>query len=419
MATSKSRIARLASTVATCTQQIDDYLNQNSLPHPSFDANAPLHLGLPPHIEQLRTEVLDATQELNDLLREPRDILFDHHHNQLVYFQLITRFDIAKKVPIDGEITYGDLAARVGVDESALCRIIRFGIAHRVFLEPRPGVIVHSAASKQIAVNRVMADWTHFNVDVMLPAANYLVEALAKWPLAEEPNQTGFCLGYNTENSFYTELTKDPERARIFSSAMTFLTTGDDFALHHLTDNYPFGDLGTGTVVDVGGSRGDVGFAIARKYPDLHLVVEDLPKVSALSKEEPGVNVKFVAHDFFNEQPVKDADVYIYRWCLHNWPDKYCTKALRALIPALKKGAKVLIMEFVMPPPSVLPNLVERRLRAMDVTMLEIGNAKERTLEEWKDLFEKTDERFEMKGVVQPPGSRLSILEFEWLGEGA
>ncbi|KAI3318836.1 putative O-methyltransferase [Xylariaceae sp. AK1471] len=416
MATRQSRIAQLASIVAKNTQQIDDYLAQKGLPYPSFEPDSPVDLGLPPEIEQLRGAVLEATQELNDLLQGPRDLLFNHHHNQLLYLKLISRFGIAKRVPVDGEITYGDLAASVGVDEAALCRILRLGIAHRIFREPRPGVIAHSAASRQIADDAGIADWVGSSVDDMWPSAEKVVDALTKWPLAQEPNQTGFNLANETSDSFYAELEKDPERARRFGGAMSFFTTGEGYSLRHLTDNYNWGAIGTGTVVDVGGSHGDAAFAIARQYSDLNLIVQELPEVVKSSKEEPGLKVKFMVHDFFNEQPIKDADIYLYRWILHNWPDKYCIQILTALVPALKPGARILIMDFVMPPPLVLPNLIDRKLRAMDVTMMEFGNAKERNLDEWKDLFEQADQRFMLQKVIQPPGSNLNILELEWQG---
>lgn len=52
----------------------------------------------------------------------------------------------------------------------------------------------------------------------------------------------------------------------------------------------------------------------------------------------------------------------------------------------------------------------------MDLTMLEIGNAKERDLTEWKGLLEQADPRFIFKSMKQPPGSRLAILEAIWEG---
>jgi hypothetical protein len=63
-------------------------------------------------------------------------------------------------------------------------------------------------------------------------------------------------------------------------------------------------------VVDLGGSHGDAAFALARKHPNLHLIVQDLPPVIAQSKEEEGLDVKFTTHDFFEKQPVTGADVY-------------------------------------------------------------------------------------------------------------
>jgi len=144
---------------------------------------------------------------------------------------------------------------------------------------------------------------------------------------------------------------------------MSFFTTGEGYSLRHLTDGYPWDSIAPGTVVDLGGSHGDAAFALALKYPSLHLIVQDLPAVTANSKENKEMSVKFMAHDFFEEQPVKGADVYYYRWTLHNWSDKYCIKTLKALSSALKKGSRVLIMDVVMPPPGALPNDFDRKLR--------------------------------------------------------
>lgn len=74
---SQSRIAQLASAVAHHTQRVDSYLAEKNLPQPSFDADSPVHLGLPADIEQSRVAALQASQELNELLQGPRDLLFN------------------------------------------------------------------------------------------------------------------------------------------------------------------------------------------------------------------------------------------------------------------------------------------------------------------------------------------------------
>ena len=70
-----------------------------------------------------------------------------------------------------------------------------------------------------------------------------------------------------------------------------------------------------------------------------------------------------MSHDFFTQQPVKNADVYLIRWCLHNWSDEYSIKILRALIPALKPGARVLVNDGVLPEPNTIDPWDEKIMR--------------------------------------------------------
>jgi predicted O-methyltransferase YrrM len=150
-----------------------------------------------------------------------------------------------------------------------------------------------------------------------------------------------------------------------FKSAMQFLQTFPGLETSYIISNFPWATLGAGTVVDVGGSHGFVAIDLAKAFPELKLIVQDLPAViedAKKSVEEYG-RVEFMAHDFFTEQPVKGADVYYFRWILHDWSDKYCIKILKALIPALKKGAKVVLSERCLEPPCTLPISKERWYR--------------------------------------------------------
>jgi hypothetical protein len=70
-----------------------------------------------------------------------------------------------------------------------------------------------------------------------------------------------------------------------------------------------------------------------------------------------------MSHDMFSEQPVAGADVYLLRFVLHDWSDKYCVKVLKQLIPALKRGAKVVIQDHLLPEPGALGMLQEMQLR--------------------------------------------------------
>lgn len=119
----------------------------------------------------------------------------------------------------------------------------------------------------------------------------------------------------------------------------------------------------------VGGSFGFVCILLATTFPNIHFVVQDLPEVVATgaSKLPPALadRVNFMAHDFLTEQPVKNADIYFFRWIFHNWSDKYCIQILRNLIPALKPGAVILINDNCLPEPNTLTLWPEERIRCV------------------------------------------------------
>lgn len=195
--------------------------------------------------------------------------------------------------------------------------MLRFAIANHVFTEKEHGYLSHSATSRWLVEDETASPWLASQVTTVLPAQVATGEALEKWPNGEEASQSGYMVANNAnEPSFYLHMSKDPERVRNFSCAMKNFANAPGNALRHLVDNYPWGDLGSGTVVDMGGSTGAAAFAIAEKFPDLNVIVQDLPDTVSQAKEKPGVNVKFQAHSFFDEQPVKGADLYMSRWCL-------------------------------------------------------------------------------------------------------
>ena len=134
----------------------------------------------------------------------------------------------------------------------------------------------------------------------------------------------------------------------------------------HVIEAFDWSSITDGTVVDIGGSNGATMAALSERYPSLHCIVQDLsstvarrPPLSLHRKD----GVSFMAHDFFHEQPCKQADVYFFRLVLHDWSDEHATQILRALIPALKPGCHILLNEWCLPEPNTVSLLEERRLR--------------------------------------------------------
>lgn len=166
-----------------------------------------------------------------------------------------------------------------------------------------------------------------------------------------------------------------PERAGRFAGAMKWLGKAPAFSPQGLVNAFPWQpDPGSSqfTVVDIGGGLGHVSHALATSEhgSKAHFVVQDLADIvnkaqSALSGKGVPEKIRFQVHDFFEEQPVHGADVYLLRMILHDWSDKYATKILRALVPALKPGAKVVINDRVIPGRHQVHYLVEREARSV------------------------------------------------------
>jgi O-methyltransferase domain len=246
------------------------------------------------------------------------------------------------------------------------------------------------------------------------------------------------------QHSVYEELSKYPERVIRFKDAMKYFQSAPGFEVARVLDSFDWDAVKDGTVVDVGGSHGVVSIELARRFPLLRFVVQDRDEVVAESSltvpEDVADRVTFMAYDFFTEQPVKNADAYFFRWIFHNWSDKYCVKILRALIPALKPGAWLLIQDLLLPEPGTMSCYRERNMRwvcypvvelksgfhtdpssfrATDLGMMGFTNSKERDRNDWIELLKEADPGFVLKNIKTPPKSELSLVEIVWEGQPA
>ena len=109
--------------------------------------------------------------------------------------------------------------------------------------------------------------------------------------------------------------------------------------------------------------------------------------------------VKFMQHSFFDPQPIHDASIFFIRQCLLNWNNDNCIRILQAFVPALEKckaNTPLLINEAIVPELGVKTKLEERDFRQMDVCMLVLRGAKQRTRGEFERLLKQADERFEV-----------------------
>jgi hypothetical protein len=140
----------------------------------------------------------------------------------------------------------------------------------------------------------------------------------------------------------------------------------------------------------------------------------------------------------FEPQPVQ-ADIYMLKWILHDWPDAESVAILRALRPALRPGARVVFIDYVGKQEGKkkeevggdgqdggaegegegeveVPRSMQAFGTASDLRMMALFNAKERPVAAWKEIFRMADERFEVVSVKADPLTFMCVLEAVWRG---
>ena len=71
-------------------------------------------------------------------------------------------------------------------------------------------------------------------------------------------------------------------------------------------------------------------------------------------------------------------------------------------------------MDVVIPPMGALPNTIDKEVRWLDVAMMALFNAGDRTAEQWEGVFEKAGSGFKYKGITSVPASKMSFIEAVW-----
>jgi hypothetical protein len=109
-----------------------------------------------------------------------------------------------------------------------------------------------------------------------------------------------------------------------------------------------------------------------------------------------------VGGDFFESVPA-GADTYLVSVVLHNWPDQQAQRILANIAAAGGSGARLLMIEFVVPPGDT-PHLS----KMSDLNMLAMLDGKERTETEWCELLTAAD----FTGIeIHQTGTPLSVIQ--------
>ncbi|EPS38464.1 hypothetical protein H072_7779 [Dactylellina haptotyla CBS 200.50] len=427
----RPKLSELAAQISANAKIVEDYIESQGLPYPSFASDGPLKFPLPspttPELQKVhaaRNAVQTASKHMYDLSTGPNEMLqwIVWNFNDVSALHVIMHFDIPKIVPDTGDISYDDIAEKTKIPMPKIRQILRYAMNNRIFCEPRYGYVSHTAASVILRDDIHMQAWINYNVEDLAPAATKVVEALEKAPDSYATQDAPFAFTQDGKG-FFEYFGVYPEKAQRFGVSMSLFSTSQGFTVDFLAKGYDWNKLPKdATIVDVGGATGFVSQEIAKDHPDFKFIVQDKAVLSLQTGEasiDPALKPRFEyrEHDFLTPQPVVGADVYLIRWCLHDWPDKEAVLILKSLVPGLRHGSRVVVNELCLPEPNTLNPWQDRRVRMLDIVMLVAFNAREREESDWRRLFAEADPRLRFDSVSRPPNALLSIIEATFVDE--
>jgi len=165
------------------------------------------------------------------------------------------------------------------------------------------------------------------------------------------------------------------------------------------------------TIVDIGGGNGALMFAVLDASPDSSGIIFDQPYITEQTKlaipEDLTSRCTTVGGSFFEEVP-KDADLYMTKWVIHDWNDEESVAILRNINKAMPAGSKLLIID------SVIPDDSQNKPHAgklLDINIMAMTTGKERTLNEFKNLLQKSGMAFNR--LIHTDTQISSIIECE------
>jgi len=294
----------------------------------------------------------------------------------------------------NGPLAVGELAARTGSDPAALYRLLRALASVGVFeeqdgrrfaLTPLAGLLRSAAPGSQRSFATMMA-----------------AEFDAAWGRLLHSVRTGVP-GFDAHygQAFFDYMLANPTRHRIYDEAMNGVH-GPETA--PVLDAYDFADCRR--VVDIGGGNGLALEALLERHPGIEGILFDLPAVAErarlrLAKTGVSARLRVEGGDFFGSVPA-GADAYLLRHIVHDWQDAEAITILRRCREAAAPGARVLVIEMVIPPANQ-PGFG----KWLDLMMLVVGG-RERTAEEYRALYEAAGIEYRR---LLPTACDVSIVE--------
>ncbi|KAI0064216.1 S-adenosyl-L-methionine-dependent methyltransferase [Artomyces pyxidatus] len=445
-----SPLASLTSIISSGVQTLEYAYSDHGVPFPSLDEPyCPGPLDNDAAVTATTHLIVAAAYQLIATVRLPIATIHDYAPSMYMSsaLGLVTDVEVPDVLKDEPAGLHVDaIGAKVDVDPGKLARVLRYLATRHVFREVTPNVFANNRISSALVKNQPFQQLKakkSINYDGATTAAivghmtdesqisnSFFIEYLRDAPKDVE---APFHLAFKTKLTLWEWYEEPSNRVRGRRFANVMAGDGERFPATIFIEGFEWSSLEAGSiVVDVGGGVGSVTLTLAKAFPQLKYIVQDLREViddqaqQYWEQKSPQSisdgTVVLQTHNFFKPQPVKDAVVYFLRGIIHNWTDAMSITILKHLRVAAGPSSKLVIFDMLMlyacpdpaglppPPYPLLANLglpVGGFITSFDLHMLNMLNGQERTVNQFMALGEATGWKLE---DVKP--GALGVLVF-------
>lgn len=165
---------------------------------------------------------------------------------------VIYNFNILEIVPLDGTISYEEIAHKTGLPVNRVRQIIYVSILKKIFHEPVPGQVAHTPASAMLVHDRYIRALYGHILEETVQAAPKLAQQLKQNPASTSTAETSWNIAFNTKGTPFEFLDKHPDRLQRFFKAMEGISRRPGYSLNYVINGFDWAGLSEGAkVVDV------------------------------------------------------------------------------------------------------------------------------------------------------------------------
>lgn len=298
----------------------------------------------------------------------------------------------------DGAKNIDQIAKAVKADKESLYRLMRTLAGYGFFKELKDGQFELTKLTKPL-----LAD----DDSSVLPLVKWVgsENLFGLWVDLEKTIKNGKSYFTNNYKKNYFDWLEDrPVEQEAFNDCLiVYSILSDAF----VGNSYDFSKFNT--IVDIAGGKGGLIQAILLKNPKLKGIIYELPitvgfLMNSDTFKQAGIadRVEFEEGDFFKSIPAGH-DAYIMKSILHDWHEDEAVKILSNCRKAMRDDSKLLIAELV-----INEGNKPHFSKIIDICMLALNEGRERTPEEYSNLFKKAGLRLNR---IFPTSSPYSIIE--------